>query len=81
MVRLDKQAIHALQLWPLANFIKTRGKGYAISDGDGLFYGYSVFDDYPQITAQCAHVLLNTSESGPNIYRSASHVALLNVKR
>jgi ubiquinone/menaquinone biosynthesis C-methylase UbiE len=81
MVRLAKQAIHALRLWPLANFIKTRGKGYAISDGDGLFYSYSVFDDYPQITAQCAHVhLLNTSESGPNIYRSASHVAMLGLK-
>ena len=78
MVRLAKQVIHALELWPLANFIKTRGKGYAISDEDGLFYSYSVFDDYPQITAQCEHVhLLNTSGSGPNIYRSASHVAML----
>ena len=82
MARLAKQAIHALRLWPLANFIKTRGKGYAISDGDGLFYSYSVFDDYPQIAAQCAHVhLLNTSGSGQNIYRSASHVAMLGLKR
>jgi SAM-dependent methyltransferase len=82
MVRLAKQAIRALRLWPLANFLKTRGKGYAISDGDGLFYSHSVFDDYPQITAQCAHVhLLNTSESGPDIYRSASHVAMLGLKR
>jgi ubiquinone/menaquinone biosynthesis C-methylase UbiE len=81
-VRLAKQAIHALRLWPLANFIKTRGKGYGISDGDGLFYSYSVFDDYPQIAAQCAHVhLLNTGDSGPNLYRSASHVAMLGLKR
>jgi hypothetical protein len=40
MVRLAKQSIHELRLWPLANFIKTRGKGYTISDGDGLFYSY-----------------------------------------
>jgi ubiquinone/menaquinone biosynthesis C-methylase UbiE len=26
IVRLAKQAIHALGLWPLANFIKTRGR-------------------------------------------------------
>jgi hypothetical protein len=69
------------RLWPLANFIKTRGKGYAIPEGDGLFYSYSVFDGYPQIAAQCARIhLINTSESGPNIYRSASHVALLGLK-
>ncbi len=81
MVRLAKQALHALRLWPWADYIKTRGKGYAISDGDGLFYSYSVFDDYPQITAQCERVhLLNTSEAGPNIYCSASHVAMLGLK-
>jgi SAM-dependent methyltransferase len=41
-VRYVKQAINALALWQVANFIKTLGKGYTISDGDGLAYSYSV---------------------------------------
>jgi len=81
-VRFFKQIIKAAGLWRAANFIKTGGKGYHISDGDGLGYSYSVFDDYKQIAASCKSVhMLNTVHSGPNLYSSASHVALLGVKR
>ena len=69
-------------MWPLADWIKTRGKGYTISDGDGLAYSYSVFNDYPQIAANCSSVhMLNTSNAGPNLYRTASHVALFGIKK
>jgi ubiquinone/menaquinone biosynthesis C-methylase UbiE len=80
--RLLKQTIHAFGLWPLADYIKTRGKGYTISKGDGLAYSYSVFDDYEQISRACKSVhLLNTGGVGPNLYRSASSVALLGIKK
>ncbi len=80
--RLLKQMINAAGLWPLANLIKTRGRGYFISDGDGLAYSYSVFNNYKQIAKCCESVhMLNTMNSGPNLYRSASHVALLGIKR
>jgi ubiquinone/menaquinone biosynthesis C-methylase UbiE len=41
--RLIKQVINLLGLWKFVDLIKTRGKGYTISEGDGLAYSYSVF--------------------------------------
>lgn len=79
--RYLKQFINALGLWPLADYVKTKGKGYTISEGDGLAYSYSVFNDYAQIRAACKSVhCLNTLDAGPNLYRSAQHVALLGLK-
>ncbi|HVU15159.1 MAG TPA: class I SAM-dependent methyltransferase [Phototrophicaceae bacterium] len=79
--RFSKQLLGALGLWKTANFIKTRGKGYSISEGDGLFYSYSVFDNYAQIRAACKAVyIINTQDAGINPYRSAPHVALLAIK-
>jgi ubiquinone/menaquinone biosynthesis C-methylase UbiE len=79
--RLLKQAFNAVSLWPLVYWVKTKGKSYCVSEGDGLAYSYSVFNDYKQIRNKCKSVyLLNTSGCGPNLYRSASHVALLGVK-
>ena len=76
-----KQTINALRLWPLADLIKTKGKHYSISGGDGLFYSYSVFNDYRQIAKKCKTVyMLNTSTAEGNLYRTASHVALLGIK-
>lgn len=80
--RLLKQAINAAGLWPLADLIKTKGKRYTISEGDGLAYSYSVFSNYRQITERCVSVhLLNTLDAGPNLYRTAPHVALLGIKK
>jgi ubiquinone/menaquinone biosynthesis C-methylase UbiE len=80
--RFLKQAFNAAGLWPLVDKFKTKGKGYTISEGDGLAYSYSVFNDYKQIEEACASVhLLNTLAAGPNLYRTASHVALLGVKQ
>ncbi len=79
--RLIKQAVNAAGLWPLADKIKTKGKGYTVSGGDGLAYSYSVFNDYKQIKERCKSVhLVNPLNAGPNLYRTASHVALLGIK-
>jgi SAM-dependent methyltransferase len=78
--RLLKQAIYFIGLWKIADLIKTRGKGYTISNGDGLTYSYSVFDNYKQIRAQCRSVhLLNTRDGHINPFTTASHVALLGI--
>ena len=80
--RLVKQAVNAAGLWRLADFIKTKGKGYILSEGDGLSYSYSVFNNYGLIREQCEAVhMLNTTDGAPDLYRSASHVALLGIKR
>lgn len=76
-----KYVLKILRLWKFAHLIKTRGKGYTISDGDGLSYPYSVFDNYLQIEEQCQKIhLLGTKRSRINLYRTASHVALLGIK-
>ena len=81
LVRGVKQLIHALGLWPLADFLKTRGKGYMWSEGDGVTYSYSVFRNYAQIHEACRSIhVFNTVGSGVNSYRAASHVALLGIK-
>jgi SAM-dependent methyltransferase len=77
-LRAAKQLTNAFGLWPLANFIKTHGRGYDVSAGDGVSYSYSVFTDLEKIRLRCRSVhLFNTSNSGVNPYRTASHVALL----
>jgi ubiquinone/menaquinone biosynthesis C-methylase UbiE len=79
--RLIKQTINGVGLWPLADLIKTKGKHYSISEEDGLFYSYSVFNDYREIAKKCKSVhILNTSTAEANLYRTASHVALLGIK-
>lgn len=80
--RLVKQVIQAAGLWRVVDRIKTRGLGYTITEGDGLAYSYSVFSDLKQIEAACARVhMLNTRPASPNLYRTASHVAILGIKR
>lgn len=82
--RWMKQSLNATKLWDAFNYFRTGGKGYMISKGDGLFYSYSVFNNYNQIAKQCKTIhILNTNGSGmvgPNLYRTASSLALLGVK-
>lgn len=80
--RLVKQALDMFGLWPVADRIKTKGKGYTISEEDGLAYSYSVFDDLPLIRKHCSTVhLLNTrGQAGFSLYRTADHIAILALK-
>ncbi|BAQ66454.1 class I SAM-dependent methyltransferase [Geminocystis sp. NIES-3709] len=80
--RTLKQSFNFLGLWPLADFIKTKGKGYTISEGDGLAYSYSVFNDFNYIRRNCKTVhLLNTSNTkGANLYKNSDSIALLGIK-
>lgn len=80
--RLLKQTINSVGLWQFACQIKTKGKGYTVTEGDGLGYSYSVFNNYRQIAKTCksVHLLNTTGGGGPNLYRTATHVALLGIK-
>jgi len=81
--RTVKQLLNALGLWKLADYVKTRGKGYLVSQGDGVYYSYSVFNDYALIRAACrdVHLLSNTGRAGYDLYRTSPGVALLGIKR
>ena len=81
-MRVVKQVANAVGLWPLLDYVKTRGRGYSITEGDGLAYSYSLFTNYPLIRSACSTVhLFNTMDSDSvNLYRGAPHVAIAGVK-
>jgi ubiquinone/menaquinone biosynthesis C-methylase UbiE len=62
--RQVKRGLWSAGLWPLADMIKTRGKGYTYSEGDGVAYSYSVFQNLPQIRAAWNDV--NVVATSPN---------------
>ncbi len=81
-IRSVKQVINFLGFWKIADYIKTKGSGYIVSEGDGLAYSYSVFNNYRKIRDACSCIhLMNTMDGGPNLYRTAGHVALLGIKK
>lgn len=61
-VRFLKLTLFKLGLWPFADFIKTYGRGYTISEGDGLAYSYSVYQNVRQLRRYFSSVrLLSTA--------------------
>jgi|HubBroStandDraft_6_1064221.scaffolds.fasta_scaffold126126_2 ubiquinone/menaquinone biosynthesis C-methylase UbiE len=61
-LRILKLILCKLGLWGIFDYIRTRGKRYQISEGDGLFYSYSVFDSYNLIAEWADRVLLIPGE-------------------
>jgi ubiquinone/menaquinone biosynthesis C-methylase UbiE len=47
--RLAKLLLYECGLWRYVNYIKTRGKGYRFSSGDGVAYSYSIYDSLPLV--------------------------------
>jgi ubiquinone/menaquinone biosynthesis C-methylase UbiE len=79
--KLLKQIIKSAGVWGLYKLAITRGKGYRITDDDGLWYPYSVLDTCKTMALLCPEIhFLGTKPSGPNLF-SASHVAIMGLKR
>jgi SAM-dependent methyltransferase len=51
LARRIKLAIHSAGLWPSLEAVRTRGRGYMESVGDGVFYSYSVYDSIETLSA------------------------------
>lgn len=80
--QITKRFLRSIHMWKMAYWLRTGGKGYGISEGDGLSYAYSVFDDYDYISSRCEHVhMVNTLGTGADLFRSAQNVALFGRKR
>lgn len=77
--RIAKHAIHSSGLWWLADLVKTRGKGYHLSEGDGLAYSYSVFDSLPILRRKfpTVHLMSTKPATSSYLFNGASHVAVL----
>lgn len=81
--RIVKQCLRQAGLWAVFNYVRTHGRGYHVSHGDGVAYSYSAFDSMGQIQRHCPTIhLLNTLplRSGPNLLLSTTHVALFGLK-
>jgi SAM-dependent methyltransferase len=77
ITRAVKQGLRAFGLWRPFDFIRTKGKGYHYSEGDGVFYSYSIFDDLPTLRRRFRDLrFMSTQPSGTNLYRTASHIAV-----
>jgi len=63
-MRFLKLALYKAGLWGICNYIKTRGKGYQITEGDGLAYSYSVYDSLDQISRWADRVILVPAGAG-----------------
>ena len=58
LARVTKLLLYKSGLWPLADRLKTGGKGYVLSDTDGLAYSYSVFDSLDVVACWADRVIL-----------------------
>lgn len=80
--RISKQLLKRLGLWKAAYWLRTGGRGYRISEGDGLSYAYSVFDDIEFIRDRCKRIhIVNTKGDGRDMYARAPNVALFGWKQ
>ncbi|HET8935513.1 MAG TPA: class I SAM-dependent methyltransferase [Polyangiales bacterium] len=66
-VRYAKLALRALGLWPLFDLVRTRGRGYMTSEGDGLFYSYSIFDSMRSLREWAPELMLVELETASTV--------------
>lgn len=78
LARLVKQALRAVGLWSVYDWLATRGKGYHYSEGDGVFYSYSVTNALPVLRAKfpTVHAINTLPATGLNLAKQAPHMAV-----
>jgi ubiquinone/menaquinone biosynthesis C-methylase UbiE len=62
--RLIKLALYKFKLWNTYNHLRTGGKGYMITEGDGLAYSYSVYDSFELLAGWADRLILIPSTDG-----------------
>ena len=61
--RLMKLFLCKSKLWGAYTFLRTGGKGYIITEGDGLAYSYSIYDSYDLVSRWADRVILIPSSA------------------
>jgi len=64
LARLAKLAMYKTRTWALYDWLRTKGKGYRITDGDGISYSYSVYDSFELLSDWADRLILVPSENG-----------------
>lgn len=81
-MRKFKAAVRALGLWTPFIWLQTRGKMAKWSEGDGLFYSYSVHDNLDMVRAKFPRVMLTNTVpmTGASLRSDAGHLCLIALK-
>ena len=78
LARGVKHALRALGLWQATVLLRTRGKGHHWSEGDGLYYSYSLIDDLPILNRRFANVILcNPAGRSIDHYRDSPYLVAI----
>ena len=73
LARRAKQALNAMRLWRTVDLIRTGGRGYHVSEGDGLWYSYSLFSDIDLLRRSFETVhTVNVGGSATDHYRDSA---------
>jgi ubiquinone/menaquinone biosynthesis C-methylase UbiE len=62
--RLLKLALYKAGLWGVVTYLKTGGKGYMLTPGDGLAYSYSVYDSFDRLADWASRTVVMPAEDG-----------------
>ena len=81
-VRFLKAVLDHFGLWNSLIWVQTKGKMSKWSEGDGLFYSYSVFDNVGQLNAKFSRQFFTSTVpmSGHSLRFGASHVCVIAIK-
>ena len=76
--RTIKCLMRFARLWRAFVFLRTRGRGFDVSVGDGASYSYSVFDSVPQLRREFPNVYMLTTRPADSSYLrfATSHAAI-----
>ncbi len=55
--RLIKLGLYKSRLWGAYNYVRTSGKRYRITEGDGLAYSYSIYDSFELLSQWADHII------------------------
>ena len=87
LARKIKRGLRRLSLWSFFDWVRSGGKRYYITQGDGVAYSYSVFNNISQLSKVCKggiYILNTTPLDDPitsDLLTSAAQVALLGLKK
>jgi SAM-dependent methyltransferase len=79
--RLIKNLFYWLGLWKALTFVRTKGRGNVFEPNDGLWYYYTLFSHFAELSRVCQTVhVINTRRSSRTHWFSASHAAIFATK-
>ena len=62
--RLLKLGLYKSKLWGAYDYVRTSGRGYRITEGDGVAYSYSVYDSFGLVSEWADRIILVPNARG-----------------